>query len=62
MTEEVKDEVGDAFAWSFAGKRRLKNVKEPVALFRARRAEADRRRHVGGDGGGAEALDAGGRR
>jgi adenylate cyclase len=40
VTEEVKDEVEDAFTWSFAGKRRLKNVKAPVALFRARRAEA----------------------
>jgi adenylate cyclase len=41
-TEEVKDEVEDAFAWSFAGKRKLKNVKAPVALFRARRPESDR--------------------
>ena len=38
-TEEVKDEAEDSFAWSFAGRRRLKNVKAPVALFRARRAE-----------------------
>jgi adenylate cyclase len=41
VTEEVKDEVEDAFRWSFAGKRRLKNVKEAQALFRARRKEAE---------------------
>jgi adenylate cyclase len=38
-TEEVKDEAEAAFAWSFAGKRRLKNVSGAPALFRARRLE-----------------------
>jgi adenylate cyclase len=38
-TEEVKEEAEDAFEWSFAGKRRLKNVTAAQALFRARRRE-----------------------
>jgi adenylate cyclase len=38
-TEEVKDEAEEAFQWSFAGKRRLKNVTGAPALFRARRLE-----------------------
>jgi adenylate cyclase len=43
-TESVHDETEDAFAWSFAGKRKLKGVKEPLPLFRARekKAEPDR--------------------
>lgn len=40
-TEEVKDEAEDAFKWSFAGKRRLKNVSGQLPLFRARRLQAD---------------------
>jgi adenylate cyclase len=40
VTEEVKEEVEDAFDWSFAGKKRLKNVKNQVPLFRARRPRA----------------------
>jgi adenylate cyclase len=40
-TEGVHDEAEQAFAWSFAGRRRLKGVKEPLPLYRARRkAEA----------------------
>jgi adenylate cyclase len=39
VTDEVKEQAGDAFAWSFAGRRRLKNVKAPVTLFRARRPD-----------------------
>lgn len=35
-TEAVHDEAEDAFTWSFAGKKKLKGVKEPVPLFRAR--------------------------
>jgi adenylate cyclase len=35
-TESVRDETEDAFAWSFAGKKKLKGVKEPLPLYRAR--------------------------
>jgi adenylate cyclase len=35
-TQAVRDEAGEAFAWSRAGSRRLKGVREPVALFRVR--------------------------
>jgi adenylate cyclase len=35
-TEGVHDEAEDAFDWSFAGKKKLKGVKDPVPLFRAR--------------------------
>ena len=38
-TDGVHEEVEDEFRWSFVGKRRLKGVKEPVPLFRARRLE-----------------------
>jgi adenylate cyclase len=42
VTTEIKDSLDDAgFAWSFAGSRRLKGIKEPVPLFRARRALAE---------------------
>jgi adenylate cyclase len=38
-TNEIKDSLDDAgFAWSFAGARRLKGIKDAVPLFRARRA------------------------
>jgi adenylate cyclase len=40
-TEEVHDEVEGAFAWSFAGKKKLKGVKDPLPLFRAREKEAE---------------------
>jgi adenylate cyclase len=40
-TEEVKDEAEDAFRWSFAGKRKLKNVTEQLPLFRVRRPDPD---------------------
>jgi adenylate cyclase len=39
-TEEVKDATAEAFRWSFAGSRRLKNVSGAQALFRARRISA----------------------
>jgi hypothetical protein len=32
----VHDEAEDAFDWSFAGKKKLKGVKDPLPLFRAR--------------------------
>jgi adenylate cyclase len=35
-TQEVHDAALDAFAWSFAGRHRLKGVPEPAALHRAR--------------------------
>ena len=41
VTGDVKDEAEDAFSWSFAGRRKLKNVRGEQALFRARRKEAD---------------------
>src|SRR5688500_5438329 len=36
-TEEVHDAAGAQWRWSFAGERRLKNVRETVKLFRVRR-------------------------
>jgi adenylate cyclase len=35
-TESVHDEAEGAFTWSFAGKKKLKGVKDPLPLFRAR--------------------------
>src|SRR4051794_1613637 len=35
-TESVHDEAEDAFTWSFAGRKKLKGVKDPLPLFRAR--------------------------
>jgi adenylate cyclase len=35
-TESVRDEAEDAFDWSFAGKKKLKGVKDPLPLYRAR--------------------------
>lgn len=45
VAESAKDAIDSAvgelrFAWSFAGARRLKNIKDDVKLFRARRADA----------------------
>jgi adenylate cyclase len=41
-TGSVRDEAENAFDWSFAGRRKLKGVKEPLPLFRAReKAERD---------------------
>ena len=39
VSESVKEAAGDEYRWSFAGKRRLKGMKEEVALFRAREAD-----------------------
>jgi adenylate cyclase len=33
---EVREAVPDSYAWSFAGERRLRGIREPVPLFRAR--------------------------
>ena len=40
VSEATRDAIGDdaRFAWSFAGARRLKGIKDDVKLFRARRA------------------------
>lgn len=35
-TEPVHDKLAEAYRWSLAGERRLKNIKEPVTLYRAR--------------------------
>jgi adenylate cyclase len=41
LTEgEVRAAVGDRYRWSYAGERRLRGVREPVALYRARRPAA----------------------
>jgi adenylate cyclase len=34
---DVRESLPDAYRWSFAGERRLRGIREPVALFRARR-------------------------
>jgi adenylate cyclase len=38
-TEAMRDAAGAQWRWSFAGERKLKNIREPVKLFRARRDE-----------------------
>jgi adenylate cyclase len=38
-TRDVRDEAEDRFAWSSAGRHRLKGVSGPVPLYRARRLE-----------------------
>jgi len=35
---EVHDALENAYSWSYAGERRLKGIRDPVRLFRARRA------------------------
>jgi len=37
---EVRESVRDSFRWSYAGERRLRGVRDPVPLFRARRLPA----------------------
>lgn len=37
---ELRESLREAYSWSFAGERRLRGIREPVALFRARRAPA----------------------
>jgi len=36
---EVRESASDSYAWSYAGERRLKGVRGPVALYRARRLD-----------------------
>jgi adenylate cyclase len=38
-TQEVRDAAAEAFDWSYARKHKLKGMKEPVALYRARRLD-----------------------
>jgi adenylate cyclase len=40
-TEDVRDAAADDFAWSFAGRQRLKGLREPVPLYRSRRLGPD---------------------
>ena len=40
-TAEVHDAVEDSFRWSFAGRRRIKGVKDPQPLFRVREPARD---------------------
>jgi adenylate cyclase len=37
VEREVRESAKDAYGWSYAGERRLKGIREPVPLFRARR-------------------------
>jgi adenylate cyclase len=37
---EVHEAAPDRYRWSFAGERRLRGIREPVALFRARQLES----------------------
>jgi len=37
---EVRESAREAYGWSYAGERRLRGIREPVALFRARRTSA----------------------
>jgi adenylate cyclase len=39
-TGEVHEAAGDGFNWSFAGERRIRGVRSPVALYRVRAAAA----------------------
>ena len=34
---EVRESAPDAYRWSYAGERRLRGIRDPVPLFRARR-------------------------
>jgi adenylate cyclase len=41
LTErEVREAAPDAYHWSYAGDRRLRGIREPVALYRARRLDS----------------------
>ncbi|MHB8234117.1 MAG: adenylate/guanylate cyclase domain-containing protein [Solirubrobacteraceae bacterium] len=37
VERELRESVDDGYRWSFAGERRLRGIREPVRLFRARR-------------------------
>jgi adenylate cyclase len=36
VERSLRDSAGDAYQWSFAGERRLKGIRGPISLFRAR--------------------------
>ncbi|MCW3056483.1 MAG: adenylate/guanylate cyclase protein [Solirubrobacterales bacterium] len=40
---EVREAARDGYRWSFAGERRLRGIRDPVPLFRARRLETETR-------------------
>jgi adenylate cyclase len=40
VERDVRESAGDAYAWSFAGERRLRGIRGAVSLFRARRRHA----------------------
>jgi adenylate cyclase len=40
---EVRESARDGYRWSFAGERRLRGIRDPVPLFRARRLEIETR-------------------
>ncbi len=40
VEREVRESAGDSYRWSFAGERRLRGIRDPVSLFRARRLAA----------------------
>jgi adenylate cyclase len=40
---EVRESARDGYRWSFAGERRLRGIRDPVPLFRARRLETETR-------------------
>jgi adenylate cyclase len=40
-TAEARDAAQEDWRWSFAGERKLKNIREPLKLFRVRRAEPE---------------------
>jgi len=35
--QELRESAGEAYQWSFVGERRMRGIRDPVALFRARR-------------------------
>jgi adenylate cyclase len=37
VDESVREAAENGYRWSFAGERKLKGIREPVKLFRARR-------------------------
>src|SRR6202035_2944426 len=37
---EVREAAPDTYSWSYAGERRLRGIRDPVRLFRARRLES----------------------
>jgi adenylate cyclase len=41
VTDAVHSEVEDQFRWTFVGKKRLKGVKEPLPLYRARELDEE---------------------